>query len=316
MRNHLRTNKEINSSIMPAGWNGEKACTCFTVYVSSGERAALMARFATYRDRVYKAEVVGYLLSNYIAFYQEKDYDPLAIKILEFGKQYTVPGNGYVNYSIGSITLTFHQVVRSSLKQLPIKRAGALLYYVLSAFYCAPSNLINKLCAAISQLKNPDAGHQKILVLQTELPDNIIRIIKNYATENGMTLCELMRTVLKTVCLSKRERAEDCSAIVRLFNLYRIIKQPGHPFLSTNGATLSIPVLDDHDRKYLLKFIRRRKLSRTELLRKAVRALMYVISHKSRFEKRIRYIPESVPDEGDYYYERLARMDFARSLYG
>lgn len=315
MRNLLRTNREINPSIMPAGWKGEKTCTCFTVYLALRERASFMARFAAFRNRIYKSEYVGYAISNYIAFHQGKPYEPLAMEILKYGKAYTIPKSGYVNYSIGSMSLTFHQVVRRSLTQLPIKKANALLYYAISAFYYAPDNLIDRLCNAINRLKYPYAIKYNRLVLQTELPDDVFYRIKQYAGETGMTVSELMRTVLRTVCVSKKKRAEDCSPFARLFNLYRIIKQPSHTFPGSNGAILSIPILDERDRYYLLKFIKRRGLSRKELLRKAVRALIYVFSHKTRFEKRIQYVSEREIDEGDYYYERLAKMDFARSLY-
>lgn len=300
---------------MPAGWSGEKECTCFTVYISVKERAAFMAKFAIYRHKVYKSEVVGYLISNYIAYHLGKGYDPFAMKILEYGKQYKEPCKEYVNYSIGSISQTFHDVVRNSLKSIPIKRANALFYYALSAFYNAPDNVLDKLCSTIEQLKNPVAKTEKYLTLQTELPDSSFNLIKGYAYDNGLTICDLMCVVLRTVCMSKKERSEDCSPIARLFNLYRIMTRSGEPFSDTNGRILTVQVCGEREKKYMLKFIKRRGLTRKELLRKAIRALLYVISHKSRFERRIQYTCERIVDEDDYYYERLSRIDFARNVY-
>lgn len=315
MRNHVRTNKEINPAIMPDGWSIGKGCTCFTLHISMKDREAFMEKFAIYRSRVYKSEVIGYLVSNYIAFHLDKDYDSFAMKVLSFGKLYIKSSHEYVDYSIGSIALTFHKVVRKSLKQLPIKTANALLYYAVSAFYNAPDSILDKLCYTIEQLKNPIVKIEKHLLLQTELPDSSFNLIKSYAYDNGMTICELMCVVLRTVCMSKRERAEDCSPIARLFNLYRIITQPGEPFINSNGAILTVQVCGEREKKYMLKFIKRRGLTRKELLRKAIRALVYVLSHKSRFEKRIQYHYEVVADEEDYYYERLSKMDFTRNVY-
>ena len=300
---------------MPAGWLGEKECTCFTVYISVKEKSAFMAKFAIYRDRVYKSEVVGYLISNYIAYHLNKDFDSFAMKVLSFGKLYVKSSNEYVDYSIGSISLTFHKVVRNSLKQLPIKTANALLYYAISAFYNAPDNVLGKLCTTIEQLKNPVTKTEKYLTLQTELPDSSFNLIKGYAYNNGMTICDLMCVVLRKVCMSKRERSEDCSSIARLFNLYRIMTCSGEPFTDVNGRILTVQVCGEREKKYMLKFIKRRGLTRKELLRKAIRALLYVISHKSRFEKRIQYSHEAIIDEDDYYYERLSRIDFARNVY-
>lgn len=300
---------------MPVGWLGEKECTCFTLRVTSKEREAFMAKFAFYRSHVYKSEVIGYLVSNYIAFHLNKDFDSFAMKVLIFGKLYVKSSNEYVDYSIGSISLTFHKVVRNSLKQLPIKTANALLYYAISAFYSAPDNILDKLCATIEQLKNPVVRTEKYLMLQTELPDSSFNLIKGYAYDNGMTICDLMCVVLRTVCMSKKERSEDCSPIARLFNLYRIMTRSGEPFADTNGRILTVQVCGEREKKYMLKFIKRRGLTRKELLRKAIRALVYVISHKSRFEKRIQYSYEAIVDEDYYYYERLSRIDFARNVY-
>lgn len=89
----------------------------------------------------------------------------------------------------------------------------------------------------------------------------------------------------------------------------------GEPFTDVNGRILTVQVCGEREKEYMLKFIKRRGLTRKELLRKAIRALLYVISHKSRFEKRIQYSHEAIIDEDDYYYERLSRIDFARNVY-
>jgi hypothetical protein len=52
------------------------------------------------------------------------------------------------------------------------------------------------------------------------------------------------------------------------------------------------------------------------MLRKAVRALDDVVTHRTRLEKKIIFEPdEEDEDDTDYWYERMARRDFVRSIY-
>ena len=65
-----------------------------------------------------------------------------------------------------------------------------------------------------------------------------------------------------------------------------------------------------------MKFLRRRGITKTEMLRKAVRALNDVVTHRSRLEKKIIIEPDvSEEDNTDYWYEQVARRDFVRSIY-
>ena len=60
----------------------------------------------------------------------------------------------------------------------------------------------------------------------------------------------------------------------------------------------------------------RRRITKTEMLRKAVRALDDVVTHRTRLEKKIIFEPdEEDEDDTDYWYERMARRDFVRSIY-
>ncbi|PWM24162.1 MAG: hypothetical protein DBX48_08770 [Limosilactobacillus fermentum] len=65
-----------------------------------------------------------------------------------------------------------------------------------------------------------------------------------------------------------------------------------------------------------MKFLRRRGITKTEMLRNAVRALNDVVTHRSRLEKKIIIEPDvSEEDNTDYWYEQMARRDFVRSIY-
>lgn len=65
-----------------------------------------------------------------------------------------------------------------------------------------------------------------------------------------------------------------------------------------------------------MKFLRRRGITKTEMLKKAVRALNDVVTHRSRLEKKIIIEPDvSEEDNTDYWYEQMARRDFVRSIY-
>ena len=52
------------------------------------------------------------------------------------------------------------------------------------------------------------------------------------------------------------------------------MKQPATPFVSEHCMSLTAFISDEHDKKYFIKFAKRRKLSKSELLRKAVRAFV------------------------------------------
>ena len=58
------------------------------------------------------------------------------------------------------------------------------------------------------------------------------------------------------------------------------MKQPATPFVSEHCMSLTAFISDEHDKKYFIKFAKRRKLSKSELLRKAVRAFVEVVAKK------------------------------------
>ncbi len=317
---NARSNKEINPAVMPKGWTdcGNKY-KMFNIYPSTKERSCFMAKFAMLKGKISLKETVCFLLSNYIAKEKGLPYDAVALSVLQYGKHRKIgSGKSYSDYSVGSIPEAFHRVVRMSLKQLPIKKANALLYYVVSAFYNAPDGVIERMCRRVEELKNGKMKTaEKYIVLQSYIPGKEYRCIQRYAVENGMTLNELMMMVLRSVCMSKRERQDDYSPIARLFNLYRIMAQDGNCFKGGELVKLYVFVGDAHDKKYLDKFLRRRNLTRGEILRKAVRAFLYVTAHKEIFVKRVEYRNEEMEevDSMEYVYNQLVKLDFYRSIY-
>lgn len=117
--------------------------------------------------------------------------------------------------------------------------------------------------------------------------------------------------------MSKSDRKYDDSPISRVFNLYRILKQKKEPFVvGSDYRVLFVEITGDREKYYLTKFLRRRGITKTEMMRKAVRALDDVVTHRSRLEKKIIIEPdEEDENDTDYWYERMARTDFARSIY-
>lgn len=311
-----RLNLEINSSIMPDGWEDEgNRYKKFTLYSSRKETIAWMAKFNLYRDRAFQKEIVCFLLSNYISKESGKYYDPVAIEVLRYGKIYS-PKIRETHYLVGSIPEEFYKVVRNSLSILPFKKANALLYYVLTAFNCAPNRVIEKMCKRIEELKNPNKSDERYVFIQTYVPVEDYQTICNYAYSVGMCINDLLKQLLQVVCMSKKERASTVTPFLRIFNLYRIMKQPASPFVSDRYMSLTAFISDEHDKKYLIKFAKRRKLSKSELLRKAVRAFIEVVNRKKSFMKKVELVSED--DEYDYMeyqYSQLSRADFVRSIY-
>lgn len=317
MRNHVRLCKELNRSIMPEGWDaGKDKISCFTLYVSEEEKEKFMKKFSMYRDRCYKAEIICFMLSNYLAYASGKRFEMSAIKVWKYGTKNPSP-DSYVNYSIGAIPVEFMKVVKGSLKSIPFRYQNELIYHVVSAFYNAPTRLVDEMINCINEIKHPTKRNDRAVVLQAIVPESVYQMVKGYAIQNGMNICDLLRVVLKTVCMSKSDRKYDDSLIGRVFNLYRILKQKGEPFaVDSDCRVLFVEITGDREKYYLTKFLRRRGITKTEMMRKAVRALDDVVTHRSRLEKKIIIEPdEEDKDDTDYWYERMARRDFARSIY-
>lgn len=318
MRNQVRLNKEINLSVMPKGWKGckENKISCLTLYLTKEERKRIMLKFSLYRNKVYKAEVMCYLLSNYVAYLCGKPCESIAMKVWKYGRKYNTP-DGYVYYSIGAIPIELINVVHRNIDKSDFRFRVEMYYHAVTAFYNAPDKLLDEMCRRIESMKNPKTRNDECVRLQTVIPEKEYQMIKGYAIQNGMNVCDLMRVVLRSVCVSKKERELDGSMIGKVFSLYRLIKQPAYPFVvDSNSRVLFVEVAGESEMYYLMKFMKRRGISKTEMLRKAVRALDDVISHKKRIEKNITIEPESSDeDEGDYWYNKMARNDFARSIY-
>lgn len=318
MRNHVRLNKEINLSVMPKGWKAgkENKISCLTIYMTKEEKESVMLKFSLYHDKAYRAEIMCFMMSNYIAYVSGKHYENVAMKVWEYGKKYRVPEN-YVRYSIGDIPVDLIKVVRDNLRNTYFRFGCDLYYHVVTAFYNAPDRLLNEMCQRINELKNPMKRVDKAVILQATIPEREYQMVKVYAIQNGMNICDLLRVVLRTVCMSKRDREYDDSPIGRVFNLYRILKQKREPFVvGSDCRVLFVEITGDKERYYLMKFLRRRGITKTEMLRKAVRALNDVVTHRSRLEKKIIIEPDvSEEDNTDYWYEQMARRDFVRSIY-
>lgn len=317
MRNHVRLCKELNRSIMPEGWDaGKDKISCFTLYLSEEEKEKFMKKFSKYRDRCYKSEVICFMLSNYLAYASGKRFEISAIKVWKYGTKNPRP-DGYVHYSIGAIPVEFMKVVKGSLKSTPFKFQNELIYHVISAFYNAPDRLVDEMIDRINNLKHPVRRVDKVVILQAVVPEKTYQMVKGHAIENGMNICDLLRVVLKTVCMSKSDRKYDDSPIGRVFNLYRILKQKKEPFVvGSDYRVLFVEITGAREVYYLTKFLRRRGITKTEMMRKAVRALDDVVAHRSRLEKKIIIErDEEDEDDTDYWYERMARRDFARSIY-
>lgn len=118
------------------------------------------------------------------------------------------------------------------------------------------------------------------------------------------------------MCFEK-ERALDDSMIGKVFNLYRLIKQPAYPFTANpNNRALLVEIKGEREMYYLMKLMKRRRISNAEMLRKAIRALDDVISHKDKIKRNVTIEPQSYDEnEEDYWYDKIAKNDFARSIY-
>ena len=321
MRNLIRLNKEINVSVMPKDWKGgkENKISCLTLYMTKEERAKVMVKFSEYREKAYKAEIMCFILSNYIAYLSGKKYEKIAMKVWQYGRKYRTPKK-YVHYSIGAIPVALMDVVHQNLGRSGFKFRCELYYHAVTSFYNAPDRVLNEMCRRINEIKHPEKKHDRSVVLQAVIPDEEYQMVKAYASQNGMNICDLMRVVLRTVCMSKKDRLYDDSPIGKVFNLYRIIKQKKEPFVVDDAfRVLTVEISGEKERYYIMKFLHLRGFSKTEILRKAVRALDDVIVHRSRIERKIIVGPDGLDDynedENDYWYEQMARRDFARSIY-
>lgn len=304
---------------MPEGWvdNGKKYRN-FNLRTTVKEIAGFVAKFNIYRNRAYQKEIVCFLLSNYIAHGRGLPSDGVALKVLAYGKIHNCK-YGELNkyYVVGSIPEVFAKVARQSLPKLPMKRVGALLYFAVSAFYNAPDRVVEQMIKRIETLKNPNEKVKMFIPLQTMIPEEEYHVIREYALTNGMKMNDLIGIVLRSVCMSMKDRAEDCSAIAKVFSLHRLLGQTGEPFGGERMVPLFVWVSDEREKKYLTKFLHRRGITRSEILRKAVRAFLYVIEHKQAFAGKVQYAADEMdePEDMEYVYERLARMDFYRGIY-
>lgn len=316
---YRRTNSEINPAIMPKEWEDDGSkYQKFTLYTTARERAGFMAKFNQYGARAYKKEIVCFLLSNYIAHERGLSSDGVALKVLAYGKKHHCKyGENNKEFIAGSIPEAFSKIVRQSLPELPMKQVGALLYFVVSAFFNAPDRVVGQMVKRIEALKNPCEKVTMYISLQTTVPEKDYCLIREYALTNGMQVNTLMGIVLRSVCMSMRDRAEDCSPIANLFSLYRLLRQTGEPFSGERMVPLFVWVSDEREKKYLTKFLHRRGITRSEILRKAVRAFLYVIEHKQKFAGKVQYAADEVeePEDMEYVYEKLARVDLYRGIY-
>ena len=166
-------------------------------------------------------------------------------------------------------------------------------------------------------LKNPWKLDDRYVIIQAYVPLKDYQMICNYASSVGLCINDLLKQLLQVVCMSKKERASTITPFLRIFNLYRIMKQPATPFTSERCMALTAFISDEHDKKYFVKFAKRRKLSKSELLRKAVRAFIEVVNRKESFIKKIELISEEQAEEDytEYQYSQLSRSDFVRSIY-
>lgn len=159
---------------------------------------------------------------------------------------------------------------------------------------------------------------ERYVILQTMIPEKIMSDIRFCARNAGMTVNELMCLVLREVCVSVKERTDDCHPLGRVFSLYRIMSQAKDIYRGDDLVRLYVFVGGEREKKYLLKFLGRRNIARSEMLRKAVRALEFVIKNSGKLAKKVRYVqddPEEEADEMSYVYSRMERMDFYRSIY-
>ena len=172
------------------------------------------------------------------------------------------------------------------------------------------------MCKRIEELKNPNKSDDRYVTIQTYVPLKDYQMICNYSNSVGMCINDLLKQVLQVVCMSKKERASTITPFLRIFNLYRIMKQPATPFVSEHCMSLTAFISDEHDKKYFIKFTKRRKLSKSELLRKAVRAFVEVVDRKETFMKKVELMSDDEDyDYTEYQYSQLSRTDFARSIY-
>lgn len=321
MMYNARTNKEIHPAVMPAGWKDNGKCGAFTIYPGSKVLSGFKARIRMYDNKTNQKEIICFLLSNYIAHEKGLKAEPTAMNVFGYGKKYLPkyrePG---IHYTIGGIPRPFYLMARNSLPQLPIKKASHLIYYIMTAFYNAPDRITDRMCERIESLKHPNdlKVADRYVILQSLIPEKTLNEIQAYAHNAGMTANELMCVVLREICMSKKERKENSHPVSRIFNLYRIMRQKKDVFTGDNLSSLYISVGDEHDKKYLLKFLSRRNITRSEILRMAVRALEYVVRNSGKLAKKIQYVqgePEEEVDEMSYVYSRMERMDFYRSIY-
>lgn len=316
-----RTNKEINSAVMPAGWVSKWSYSSFTIYLESRELSGLKAKLHKCKIMANQKEIICFLLSNYVAHIKGLKCDPVAMSVLKYGKVDTSRSlEPKTRYMIKSIPRSFHSMIKSNLHGLPIKKMGNLTYYAMSAFYYAPSQITRRMCDHIKSLKRPDKlkTADNFILLRSLIPENLLDKISIYAQNAGVTVNELMCVVLRETCTPNKVREENIHPINHIFSLRRIMKQKKEVFADDNRVSLCVFVCNKNGKEYLSEFLSSHGITRSELLRMAVRALEYIIDNSEKLAKKVQYVPEEPEEEvGEmsYVYSRMERMDFYRSIY-
>jgi len=317
----LRTNKEINPAVIPVGWMSKRSYGSLSISLESGEFFDLKAKLRKYNIRINQKEILCFLLSNYVAYVKGLTYDPIAMSVLKYGKEYlSWSREPRVRYSIGSIPKSFHSIVKDNLQQLPIKRMSSLVYYAITAFSYAPDRIINEMCDRIKSLKRPNKlkTADRYMLLKSLIPETLLEEIQTYAHKAGLTVNELMCVVLREACISEKERKENCHPISRLFSICRITKQEKGVFVDNNRVSLCVFICNKYNKECLVEFLSRQRITKSEMLRMAVRALGYVVNNRDKLANKVQYVqeePEEEADEMSYVYSRMERMDFYRSIY-
>lgn len=316
MKYNQRVNTEINPGVMPNDWQdiGRKN-SMYNVYLSALEKKTIMYKLSTVKKQANKKEIICFLLSNYMAYASGKHSDQVAINILDYGKKYRGHQYARCKYIIGSIPECFHAVSCKAIRTSEFRYMGHFLYTALTAFYYAPDRLIKDMCRVISTRKGNVPASKKPMILKTLISKNDYQLIVRYAQTAGMTTNELLRIALKTACMSKIDRKNNTSQLLKVFSEYRLLKQSGQPYEASDKIEVFAYIGAGHEAKCLKKFCRRRKITGSKMLRKAARAIVEVVNKKDSFRNKVHIQVHNEESDTDYYYEQLSRIDFIRSIY-
>lgn len=316
-----RQNLEINNSMIPKGWEDEgDRCKRFTFYPSAKELRIYKVRFFECKEYFNQKELFCFLLSNYIAFHRGKNYQKIAMDVFCFSRNFNPSScKPESNFSPGSFPELFHAEVKSFCKNSEIRSISNLMYLAFSGFIYSPVSLRKKLCRCIYNLKYPPkiVGERR-LHLSTCLSIPEYERFHIYTEILGLSINELLKGINRTFFVSKKERVLlESDGFSRVFSLYRILKQP-YIVTSKRGGRIQVScfIYEPEAQKYVSKILKRRKISASVLLKKAVYAFFEVMDKKDKFLKKI-VLPES-DEEMDYtesHYLKMSRKDFVYSIY-